>query len=83
MIEQETIITFNQEESWAEIYTASPIMKRKLDKLCEKYPDAYELMRIAPSGVTYKCPKDRVRLAPPPSDARRAAGRKGGFQTRQ
>ena len=40
-IEQETIINSNNAEKMAEIYTADPVMIRKLDKLVEKYPDAY------------------------------------------
>ena len=40
--EQETIINFNEDESFVTIYTASPIEKRKLDKLgfeIEREPD--------------------------------------------
>lgn len=41
--EQETIINYNQGEEEASIYTYDPALKRKLDKACIKYPDAFAL----------------------------------------
>ncbi|MBQ8218169.1 MAG: hypothetical protein IJZ79_02585 [Bacilli bacterium] len=44
--EQETVINYNNEESGASIYTADPVIQRKLDKLVEKYPDDYKCTKI-------------------------------------
>ena len=38
-LEMETIVNFNEEEPHTEIYTASKQIIRKLDKLCERFPD--------------------------------------------
>jgi len=40
-VEQETTIVWDEEQKVARIYTASPIMLRKLNKLCEACPDEY------------------------------------------
>ena len=40
--EQETSITWDEDEKLARIYTASPISMRKLDKLCAEYPADYQ-----------------------------------------
>lgn len=39
--EMETTIVWDDEGKIAEIYTASPITMRKLDKLCVECPDTY------------------------------------------
>ena len=44
-IEQETIVNANAEEKMAEVYTADPVMIRKLDKMVEKYPDQYKVIK--------------------------------------
>lgn len=44
--EQETVINYNNEESGASIYTADPVIQRKLDKLVEKYPNDYKCTKI-------------------------------------
>lgn len=44
--EQETIINYNNEEKGASVYTADPVIQRKLDKLVEKYPDDYKLNKV-------------------------------------
>ena len=45
-IERETIITFNAAEDTAEVYTADPVYIRKLDKLCEQFPDTYKFLSL-------------------------------------
>ena len=41
-IEQETIINFNAAEDTAELYTADPVMIRKMDKLVEQNPEQFK-----------------------------------------
>ena len=40
--EQETSILWNEEDKTANVYTASPVTMRKLDKMCERFPDDYK-----------------------------------------
>ena len=44
--EQETIINFNREEKCAYVYTADPVMMRKLDRLCKEFPKTYILKAV-------------------------------------
>ncbi len=43
--EQETVINFNNEEKLATVYTADPVVQRKLDKYVEKYPNEYKCIK--------------------------------------
>lgn len=64
--EQETIINYNNEDKFATIYTADPTTMRKLDKLCEKFPDNYLLIESNSYSKTYKCqPKKLVSFRSP------------------
>jgi hypothetical protein len=58
--EMETVINFNDEEKHAEIYTCSPIMKRKLDKLCQSNPNDYQLIEEVGEGKTYRVAKKKL-----------------------
>ena len=40
--EQETTICWDEEMKVARIYTASHVSMRKLDKLCDAFPDEYK-----------------------------------------
>ena len=73
--EMETIVNFNEDSQLAMIYTASKPAMRRLEKLCEKYPDTYTRTGGDSTSATYTCPKDRIRFAAPPSEKRREAGR--------
>lgn len=66
-LEQETTIDFNAEEKTAEIYTADPVMIRKLDKLCEELPDIYQCTEVTQTGFgkMYTMPKKMVRFGKP------------------
>jgi hypothetical protein len=69
-IERETIITFNAAEDTAEVYTADPVYIRKLDKLCEQFPDTYKFMaelsaKRCKESKTYSMPKRLVKFRPP------------------
>lgn len=62
LIEQETIITYNAQEDFAEVYTCYPPMIRKLDKLTQENPEEWKVLRADAMGKTYTCPKGLVSL---------------------
>lgn len=69
-IERETIINFNAAEDTAEIYTADPVYIRKLDNLCEQFPDTYKFMaelsaKRCKESKTYSMQKRLVKFRPP------------------
>lgn len=66
-LEQETTITFNAEEKTAEVYSADPVMIRKLDKLCEELPDTYQCTEVTQTGFgkMYTMPKKMIRFGKP------------------
>ena len=78
--EMETNIIWDDDEKVANIYTASPVTMRKLDKLCEQYPDEYK--RVWTEGdakvtaAKYTVPCRYIRFAKPASEAKRNAARK-------
>ena len=39
LLEQETVLLYNQAESAAEVYTHDPKLMKKLEQLAEKYPE--------------------------------------------
>lgn len=71
--EQETIINYNQEENLADVYTCDAPLIRKLDQLCEKYPEII-VTKSDEDGKTYSLPKKWVKIRPPRqlSDEKRA-----------
>lgn len=69
-LEQETIVNFNAAEDTASVYTADPVYMRKLDKLCEQFPDTYKFMeelsaKRCKESKTYSMPKRLVKFRPP------------------
>jgi len=80
--EQETSIVWDEEVKVANIYTASPISMRKLDKLCEACPDEYRQTwtetdkngRV--TAAKYEVAAKYVKFAKPASEARKEAGRR-------
>lgn len=85
--ERETIISFNEGEPEASIYTFNKDLKRRLAEFSRKYPLLCRLEASAPEGsVTYVLDKSRlsIRFVPPYSEERRAAARayakEHGFQ---
>lgn len=80
-IEQETSIVWNEEDKVAVIYTASPVSMRKLDKLCEEFPEEYHKLweeEDADGRVTaakYQTGCKRVKFTKPASEAMKAHGR--------
>ena len=68
--EQETSIVWDEESKKAKIYTASPVTMRKLDRLCEQYPNEYkQTMAEADGGkitaAKYEVPKGFIRFGKP------------------
>lgn len=62
-LEQETIVNFNAAEDTASVYTADPVYMLKLDKLCEREPASYKLVKQDKDGKWYEMPKRLVRFA--------------------
>ena len=62
-IEQETIITFNEQEKEANVYTFNRKMKRRLEELSKRFPNDVTLDTVGSVGdVTYSIPKQWVRI---------------------
>ena len=62
LLEQETIITYNAQEDFAEVYTCYPPMIRKLDKLAQENPEEWKILRGDQVGKTYTCPKEFIKF---------------------
>lgn len=68
--EQETSIVWDEEEKVANIYTASPVTMRKLDKLCEQYAEyrrtAQEIDKSGrQTAARYEVPAKLIRFGKP------------------
>ena len=73
--EMETIVNYNEDEAEASIYTASKNVMRKLDNLCERYPDTYRCIDREDYQATYRCPKGYINFKKPRSAAQVEAAR--------
>ncbi len=64
--EQETIISFNEEEKTAGIYTHNKVLRQKLEALARDRPEDCRLVKVSRSGraVDYVIPKSWIRIAP-------------------
>ena len=75
--EQETIISFNEEEKTAGIYTHNKILRQKLAALARDRPEDCRLVKVAHSGraVDYTIPKSWIKIVPSriASEAQKAA----------
>ena len=66
--ERETIITFNEEDSLAKVYTCNKKMRTKLDKAVETRPDKGKVVWTEKSDYnavvsrSYMVPKDWIRI---------------------
>lgn len=80
LIEQETIILYNQAELVAEVYSHDPKLLKKLAQLAQKYPEQV----IQKEEHSYTVPKGCVLIREPYSEARRNAARErakiGGYK---
>lgn len=69
LLEQETIILYNQAEATADVYTHDPKLMCKLNGLSEKYPEQI----IKRDNLHYIVPKRCVSVREPYSEERRKA----------
>lgn len=79
--EQETSIVWDEEEKVARIYTASPVSMRKLDRLCEEFPNEYKRVWVEGTegqvtAAKYETPSKRIMFSRPASEARVMANRR-------
>lgn len=63
--EQETIINFSADDKTAWVYTCDPVYIRKMDKLCERCPESYKLIKQDEYSKTYSMPKKLVSFRTP------------------
>ena len=63
--EQETIVNYQAEGEEGTIYTSIPTDIRRLQRLSEKYPESYKLIREDGVGVTYRFSKKLMTLRKP------------------
>ena len=61
-LEQETIITFNEAESFAEMYTHNGRLKNRLKELAEARTDEVEYRGADHGSVSYRVPKKWIRV---------------------
>lgn len=62
--EKETIISFNEDEKEAQIYTHNPAMIRRVDELCKKHPNEFVLLGEDEKfgSKTYRFPKKQITI---------------------
>jgi len=63
--ERETTITYNDDSKDATLYTCNKAMMRKLDGMCEKYPDKCKMTRQDEYSKTYVLPKKFIKINAP------------------
>lgn len=63
--EMETTINYNAEEKIAVLYTRDKAVMRKLDRMVEKCPDVYKLVRESEIDKTYEFPKKLLSFRTP------------------
>jgi len=66
LLERETIITWNEAEGTAEVYTHNPALQRQLSELCASHSEQVrQTGESGLGGVTFELPKKWVKIAPP------------------
>lgn len=66
MLEQETIILWNREETQANVYTFEPSLKKKLENLSKTHPDIFvKTEDNGIGGITYCLPKELITIRNP------------------
>lgn len=64
--ERETIITYNEAEPTASVYTMNGALIRKLDGLAQSRPSDARRVKTYPDGAQeYEVPKKWVKISPP------------------
>lgn len=66
-VEQETIISFNELEPIAYVYTYRPSYIKRLEKMCKVYPDSCKKGRVDHGGHNYTIPKKYISIKFPKS----------------
>ena len=64
-LEMETIVNYNNGEKMAEVYFADPVVMRKLDDLCSRFPEDYECIKRDEWSATYRFSKKLVQFRTP------------------
>ena len=64
--EKETIINFNEEEDFADIYTSNSHLKNRLDEICKENPESCQLESKDGYGfVRYRIDKNLISVRKP------------------
>jgi len=71
-IECETIVNWNKEEPFAVVYTRDKEVMKKLDQMCSRYPESYELTKETDLDKYYQIPKGYVRFHNPAQNSGKA-----------
>ena len=66
-LEMETIITFNEAETEAEVFTHNKAMKKRLSGLCKKHPDEFRIKFTDDTASAFIVPKKRITISAPRS----------------
>lgn len=78
--ERESILTFNEQEPSASVYTHNAALIRKLDALAVSRPEECRRVRVCHDGqaAEYELPKGWIKVSPPRqlSEAQRQATQK-------
>lgn len=64
-LEMETIVNYNNGEKMAEVYSADPVVMRKLDDMCSRFPEDYECIKRDEWSATYRFSKKLVQFRTP------------------
>ena len=77
LYEQESIVSFNEAEKSASVYTHNKALLRKLERLARDRPEECGLVKLSRGGraADYIVPKAWVKITPPriASEAQKAA----------
>jgi len=83
LYEKETIITYNQKEETADVYTHDPQLIKKLSKLALKQTDkVFCTHKYADGAVCYIVPKSCVTVREPVSQKQRQAAKDRAIRCR-
>ena len=63
--EQEVVINPNADGDEVTVYTANPAWMRKMDKLCNEFPEIIRLKSWTEISKTYVLPKNLVKIGKP------------------
>ena len=61
--EMETTVNIYKTDETAKLYSCDPRFMRKMDRLCEKYPNEYKVVGRDEISATYSFPKKRLKFS--------------------